>query len=311
MNYSEIQTNNKSSLALQVFTYEQKRDVRTIKVDDEIWFVAKDVCDVLGLADVTSALRTLDDDEILIRKVCGIGSNRGVNLISESGLYTLIIRSYKPEAKRFRRWVTHEVIPSIRQTGKYEMPKPQRTPQMLPEKPIEINSVVKSFEFDGHKIRYFEHNGEIYFCSLDITRACNYQHFSQHVHLRVRTNPHIKMLYASLKGRHLMILTKFVRPDNSFLQCVNYEGLLTLLKRTRNEKGFELGRMLLNEFDRQEEQPQLQQQQQEQQRKTPFNMSYWSLFLERVTAVMNRGDKKEIEFVKKMLFAASTILSMV
>ena len=55
----------------------------------------------------------------------------------------------------------------------------------------------------------------------------------------------------------------------------------------------------------------LQQQQQEQQRKTPFNMSYWSLFLERVTAVMNRGDKKEIEFVKKMLFAASTILSMV
>lgn len=89
------------------------------------WFVAKDVCNVLELGNVTEATRGLDDDEkkqldtnIINPEVGG----RGTILISESGLYSLIFRSRKPEAKRFRKWVTSDVIPSIRRTGSYTMP---------------------------------------------------------------------------------------------------------------------------------------------------------------------------------------------
>ena len=98
--------------------------VRTWKdVDGAVWFVGKDVCEVLELADPTSACRGLDEDEILIRTISGIGSNRGVILMNESGLYSLIFTSRKPEAKRFRKWVTSEVLPRLRETGHYETPK--------------------------------------------------------------------------------------------------------------------------------------------------------------------------------------------
>lgn len=85
----------------------------------EPWFVAKDVCDALGLDNITWALNGLDDDELTLEKLNAGGQTREMKLISESGLYTLIIRSNKPQAKPFRRWVTHEVLPSIRKTGSY------------------------------------------------------------------------------------------------------------------------------------------------------------------------------------------------
>ncbi|MBQ3625676.1 MAG: Bro-N domain-containing protein [Synergistaceae bacterium] len=110
-----------NSANLQVFDFNEHA-VRIIMQDGEPWWVAKDVCNVLELADVTSALRGLDDDEKVLRKISGELSSSGnpnIMTINESGLYTLIIRSNKPEAKKFRRWVTHEVLPSIRKTGSY------------------------------------------------------------------------------------------------------------------------------------------------------------------------------------------------
>ena len=107
---------------IKVFNYQDSREVRVIEQDGEPWFVAKDVCDILGIADVTSALRTLDDDEKVLRKISGLpstGGNPNMMTISESGLYTLIMRSNRPEAKQFRRWVTHEVLPDIRKHGMY------------------------------------------------------------------------------------------------------------------------------------------------------------------------------------------------
>ena len=107
---------------LQVFKYNGQHQIRTTVIDSEVWFVAKDVCDVLGLADVTSALRTLDSDEKVLRKISGepsIGGNPNMTTISEPGLYKLIMRSSKPEAKQFTRWVTHEVLPSIHRSGMY------------------------------------------------------------------------------------------------------------------------------------------------------------------------------------------------
>lgn len=87
----------------------------------EPWFVAKDICDVLGLDNVTNALRALDDDEKSNFTNCNVAKNggRAPLIVSESGFYRLVLRSRKPVAKEFQRWVTHEVLPQIRRTGGY------------------------------------------------------------------------------------------------------------------------------------------------------------------------------------------------
>lgn len=97
--------------------------VRTVMIGNMPWFVAKDVCEVLELSDVNKAVSKLDEDEKLIRKLFVSGQNRDMIIVNESGLYTLIMRSNKPEARRFRKWVTSEVLPSIRATGQYTMPQ--------------------------------------------------------------------------------------------------------------------------------------------------------------------------------------------
>lgn len=102
--------------------------VRTVLMDGEHWWIAKDVCDVLGLSNNRDALESLDEDE---KNTVGISDgNRGnpnLAVINESGLYSLILRSRKPAAKAFKRWVTHEVLPTIRKTGSYNAPA-QRDP---------------------------------------------------------------------------------------------------------------------------------------------------------------------------------------
>ena len=103
---------------LQVFNFEQSQ-VRIIEQNGEPWFVAKDVCDVLELSDVSMTTSKLDDDEKLVQKLFVSGQNRDVITVSESGLYTLIMRSNKPEAKKFRKWITSEVLPTIRKHGAY------------------------------------------------------------------------------------------------------------------------------------------------------------------------------------------------
>ena len=97
--------------------------VRTVMIGNMPWFVAKDVCEVLELSDVSMSVAKLDDDEKLVQKLFVSGQNRDMIIVNESGLYTLIMRSNKPEARRFRKWVTSEVLPSIRATGQYTMPQ--------------------------------------------------------------------------------------------------------------------------------------------------------------------------------------------
>jgi prophage antirepressor-like protein len=91
--------------------------VRTILKNNEPWFVAKDVCDVLELTNPTVAISRLDEDEVTKLNLGGLSGES--NLVNEAGLYTLILGSRKPEAKQFKRWITHEVLPMIRQTGGY------------------------------------------------------------------------------------------------------------------------------------------------------------------------------------------------
>ena len=96
--------------------------VRIVDRDGEPWFVAKDVCEALGIAKVDSAIRSLDEDEKDAHSMSTLGGNQEMTVVSEAGLYSLIMRSRKPEAKTFKRWVTHEVLPSIRKTGAYVAP---------------------------------------------------------------------------------------------------------------------------------------------------------------------------------------------
>lgn len=103
---------------LQLFNFEGK-EVKTIQLNNEIYFVGKDICDVLEHSNPSGAIGRLDDDEKLTYTMFISGQNREVLLINESGLYSLVLTSRKPEAKRFKKWITGEVLPSIRKTGGY------------------------------------------------------------------------------------------------------------------------------------------------------------------------------------------------
>jgi anti-repressor protein len=110
---------------LAVFDYENHK-VRAVLVNEEPWWVLKDVCEVLGLSNPSMVSDRLDDDEkqkVNPKSSLGSRSNELVTIVSESGLYNVILRSDKPEAKRFRKWVTHEILPSIHKTGMYATPE--------------------------------------------------------------------------------------------------------------------------------------------------------------------------------------------
>ena len=103
---------------LQVFSFQNKQ-VRVVMKDNEPWWVVNDVCDILEHTNSRRAVDGLDDDEKGVTKGYTLGGEHSMTEISESGLYTLIMRSNKPEAKKFRKWVTAEVLPTIRKTGGY------------------------------------------------------------------------------------------------------------------------------------------------------------------------------------------------
>ena len=107
--------------SLQFFVY-REHQLRTVELNGEVWLVAKGVCDILGIANARDAVNELDDDEkntVVISD--GNRGNPNMNVINEPGLYKLTFKSRKPEAKKFTRWVTHEVLPSIRRTGSYSV----------------------------------------------------------------------------------------------------------------------------------------------------------------------------------------------
>ena len=108
---------------MQVFNYKSSQ-VRTVEINNEPWFVLKDVCAVLDLGSAHKVSERLDEDERNhIPLTDSLGRKQETTIINESGLYNVILRSDKPEAKPFRKWVTSEVLPSIRKTGSYALPK--------------------------------------------------------------------------------------------------------------------------------------------------------------------------------------------
>ena len=122
---------------LQVFNNAMFGNVRILLQGDNPWFVAKDVCDCLEIKNTTDALKRLDDDE---RARFNLGRQGETNIVNEYGLYSLVLSSRKPEAKEFKRWVTHEVLPSLRKYGSYGMDIPRTLPDALKAYASEIEA---------------------------------------------------------------------------------------------------------------------------------------------------------------------------
>lgn len=125
---------------LQIFNNDRFGQVRIIPVDGELMFVAKDVCDCLEITKHRDAISRLDSDERGSVKLDTPGGKQDIAAINEYGLYSLVLSSRKPEAKEFKRWITHDVIPTIRKTGSYSMVIPQTLPEALRAYADEVES---------------------------------------------------------------------------------------------------------------------------------------------------------------------------
>ena len=140
---------------LKTFENDRFGNVRVTMIDNEPWFVAADVCKALDLGNPSQAISRLDDDEkVTLTTNEGhsgkLGGAQMLNVISEAGLYSLILKSRKPEAKSFRRWVTHDVIPTIRKHGAYMTPDALEKALLSPDYLLKVVTALKN-ETDKRK----------------------------------------------------------------------------------------------------------------------------------------------------------------
>lgn len=148
---------------LQIFNNEEFGEVRTAVVNDEPMFCLIDICKALEIKNATDVAKRLDGDELTR---LNLGSRAGeTNFITESGLYAVILRSDKPNAKKFRKWVTSEILPSIRKTGSYGMPKTTGGQiQLLAQGYTELEQAVNSIKEDMTELK---DNTPLYGCEID------------------------------------------------------------------------------------------------------------------------------------------------
>lgn len=158
---------------LQIFNNEEFGEVRTAVINDEPMFCLIDICKALEIKNATDVAKRLDEDELTR---LNLGSRAGeTNFITESGLYAVILRSDKPNAKKFRKWVTSEVLPSIRKTGSYGMPKTTGGQiQLLAQGYTELEQKVNDIKDDVSELK---ENVPLYSCDIN--------EIQQHVKRRV------------------------------------------------------------------------------------------------------------------------------
>lgn len=128
---------------IQIFNY-NSNEVRTIQRDGEPWFVLRDVCGVLALGTPTKVAERLDEDEKGVSQIHTPGGDQSMTIINESGLYNVILRSDKPEAKPFRKWVTSEVLPTIRRHGMYATAETVEKMLADPDTTIKLLETIKA-----------------------------------------------------------------------------------------------------------------------------------------------------------------------
>lgn len=162
---------------LQAFEFSAtSQQVRSLLIENEPHFVAKDVCDILSLTNPSEALKALDDDEKLKRQIVASGSDltsekltlgqsRKMWIVNESGMYALILRSNKPEARAFRKWITKEVLPAIRKYGQYKHPNHQSDYIDARDVPYDVEVLNRA------EVRYIDIDGQRWTSLNDLHRA--------------------------------------------------------------------------------------------------------------------------------------------
>lgn len=166
-------TRAEAALVPTEFTYSDNNKVTVIMKDYEPWFVGNDLGVVLGHSNIRKLIRELDDDEKLTEPLVTSGQRRNVTLVNESGLYNLIFRSNKPEARAFRRWVTHEVLPAIRREGRYQV-KPHALPEEATTNEGQVFAALLADTWDTHSVYI---GGRLYSKFYPIMKYLGYSHF--------------------------------------------------------------------------------------------------------------------------------------
>lgn len=169
MHVNPKEGNTTSDVVLPMeFTFNSNnKKIRSFIQENQPWFVAKDVCEILDIQNTSNSVKALDEDERAMRN---IGRQGDAWLINESGLYNLIFRSNKPEAKAFRKWVTNEVLPSIRKSGEWRAKGGERSPLASPA--IDVRDIPYSFYTLGAaSVRHIMVEDIDYFSMNDIFKA--------------------------------------------------------------------------------------------------------------------------------------------
>ena len=141
LNYTEREENSMNEL--QIFKNEEFGEIRTIEINDELWFVGKDVADILEYTNTAKAIRDhVDEEDKTVNDLFTVNGTKGI-LINESGLYSLVLSSKLPTAKKFKRWITREVIPTIRKHGAYMTPEALENAILNPDTMIKLCTALK------------------------------------------------------------------------------------------------------------------------------------------------------------------------
>lgn len=135
---------------IQVWNYESS-EIRTVQINGEPWFVLSDVCKVLELSSPHKVAERLDGDEKGRNQIPTLGGVQEMAVVNESGLYTVILRSDKPQAKPFRKWVTSVVLPSIRKTGSYSVQQPNAFENLSPQLQVLIQMETRQKQIEARQ----------------------------------------------------------------------------------------------------------------------------------------------------------------
>lgn len=220
------QMNTADNQLSQVFTFNaSNQQVRTVMIENEPYFVVKDVCAILDISNHIDALSRLDDDEKGRSVIPTQFGAKETNLVNESGLYHLIFQSRKPEAAEFRRKVTMEILPTLRRTGRYEIkPKAKRWSERWkrPKKVIDMRATIhERSKFDGYPVRAVRYDGMIMYSVGDMLRA-----------MKVGTSAYQAVASLAQAGMTVVKIHFCGSPHPSW--CTTHRGLLMLLRSTRN-----------------------------------------------------------------------------
>ena len=218
----------------QVFNHEDFGEIRAVKDESgEPWFVAKDICDALGIR--SDSVRTiLDDDEVSETNPNSIGVAGGRNplIISEAGLYSLVLKSRKPEAKRFKRWVTHDVLPAIRRHGIYATPDMAEAALKDPDVLIAALTALKDERKRSEAL--MEDNARMlpkstaYDAFMDADGTYTVTQASRYLSQMCGTKMTVKRLYALLRADSLIC-----KRDNAPTKLAISKGLAKQMMTTR------------------------------------------------------------------------------